>query len=91
MSDIIGIDLIGLILPPFIDLINTRITNAKVRYAVSLLVAVLVAGVIKFFGGELSWNNAGSMFASAGIIFAYAQTVYKLYWEKSATRATLIK
>lgn len=84
-------ELVGFILPPFIDLINRKVTNSNVRYLISLLVSLLVAGIIKYFDGGLIFGDVDQVLASAGIIFAEAQTVYKLYWEDSKVRATLVK
>lgn len=81
-------ELVGLVLPFFIDFINKNIENSKVRYVISLVVCLGVAGVIRF--PELTNGDVGQVLQSAGIIFAEAQTVYKLYWEKSALRAKVL-
>jgi hypothetical protein len=76
--------IVGLVMPPVIDLINTKITDTKVRYIVSLLTS-LILGLL-FSWNELDWQN---IFASASIIFAASQTTYNLYWKNSSTREAL--
>jgi len=73
--------LIGAILPPFIDVINTRLDSPLWRYIVSLTVCLLV-------GLALSWNNLNlnDILNSGAIVFAAAQTIYKTYWKESAVR-----
>lgn len=73
--------LAGGILPFIIDITNTKITNSKLRYVVSLLICFLIALAMNY--NELDWNN---VFESGAIIFTAAQTTYKTYWEKSDLR-----
>lgn len=82
-------ELIGFILPPFIDLINTRIADSRLRYVISMALCLAIGAVIRI--NELQAGDIGTVLKSAGIIFAEAQTVYKLYWEKSKERKTLQK
>jgi len=83
------LELIGLVLPFLIDIINKHITNSKVKFLISLFVSLALAAWIKF--DALVGGDVLSVLQSAGIVFAEAQTVYKLYWEKSAVRTALLK
>lgn len=80
-------NLIGFVLPPFIDLLNRKVSNSNLRYIISLALCLVISAVLHL--NELQLGNAESFFASAGLIFGEAQTVYKLYWEKSEVRDTL--
>lgn len=80
-------DLIGLVMPFFIDYINRNIANSSVRFVISLVSCLIVAALLnlqKLTGGDVS-----GVLASAGIIFTEAQAVYKLYWDKSQLRREL--
>lgn len=76
--------LAGGILPPFIDLINSKVANSKVRYVIALLISILVGGLLSI--NELTIEN---VLESAAIVFIAAQTVYATYWEKSDPRISL--
>jgi len=73
--------LLGVILPPLIDVINSKVKDSKVRYGVSLLVCVLVGVVLN--RQSVSMVN---VLGSASLIFASAQTVYNAYWQESGLR-----
>ena len=79
-------DFAGFILPPFIDLINRRIENSKVRFWVSMLVCVAVAVVLNLD----KLNSFDELLGKASLIFAQAQIVYKTYWEKSGIREKIV-
>jgi hypothetical protein len=83
-------DLIGFILPIVIDYINKfpAFSDSRVRYVVSMVVCLLVGAL--FHLNELKAGSVTETLSSAGIIFAEAQTVYKLYWKESGARARLI-
>lgn len=81
------LNLIGLVLPPVIDLVNKFVKDSRLRYVVSLLICILVGAVINF--NQLRVGSVTEFLVSAGLVFAEAQTVYKLYWSDSAARAKL--
>lgn len=72
-------DLVGLVLPPVIDLLNMRVKNSNLRYIASLLICVIV-GVALNIDKISSWQ---ALCANVGIVFACAQTVHKLYWSNT--------
>lgn len=77
-------NLIGLILPPLVDVINSKVANSNIRFLISIAICLVVAclsNIDKIKAGD--WN---SLLANAGIIFTEAQVVYKLYWDKSKVR-----
>ncbi len=77
---------VGAILPTLIDLLNRKVKNSKVRYAVSLVVC-LVVGVLL----NLKTLDVADVLGSGAVVFASAQTVYKTYWDKSKVRKILDK
>ena len=76
--------LAGAVLPPFIDLVNTRVASPAWRYVIALLASVLVGALLTF--GEWDWQD---ILKSASIVFIAAQTVYNTYWKRSGPRESL--
>jgi hypothetical protein len=76
--------LVGIILPPFIDLVNRYVKNGNWRYVASLVVSLVVGGLLSL--NELSLQN---VLESGAIVFAAAQTVYKTYYASSGVRERL--
>jgi len=81
--------LLGIFLPPIIDLINKRITNQKVRFLVSALLCIALGALLTF--EELKIGNTEELINSSLIIFASAQSVYHLFWKTSELRQTVLK
>lgn len=79
--------LVGFILPPFIDLINSRVVDTRLRWVISM--AICIALGVVFNLDKL--NNVEALLANIGLIFATAQTTFNLYWGKSDQRETLMK
>lgn len=77
---------LGAIMPLIIDQVNKYVDSSKWRYIISL-VFCLGVGVITNYK-ELRLD---SVLASASVVFASAQTVYKMYWEKSQARSRIIQ
>lgn len=73
--------IIGALLPPVIDLINRRISSSKVRYVISVVVCLLLGVALNYQG--LSLSNPETFLTSFGLIFASAQTTYKMYWKEN--------
>lgn len=81
------LELVGFILPPFIDLINRKIANDKLKYAVSMVVCLGISALFKM--SEIKSGDILEVLQSGAIIFAEAQTVYKMYWKGSDERKAL--
>lgn len=77
--------LIGFILPPFIDLLNAKVTNSKLKFWIALGVCFLVSVLMNLD----KLTNLEELLGSLGIIFAQSQIVYHTYWEKSEARQSL--
>ena len=76
--------ILGVIMPPIIDIVNKYVPNSNLRFLVSILFSLIVGGIIAFF--ENGWE---SVLANAGLVFVSAQAVYKLWYEKSGMQAKI--
>lgn len=86
MTDTILIEaVIGAVLPPIIDILNSMIENKKLRYVLSLLVCLGIGIVF-----NLNNLDATNVLASASIVFASAQTVYQTYWRTAEVRTFIV-
>jgi hypothetical protein len=84
MNDQLLLVIVGAILPPFIDLVNRFVKQSHWRFIISLVFSLVVGGVIAFL--QFGWDE---LLANGGLIFASAQTVYKLWYEKSSWQRTI--
>lgn len=80
--------LIGAILPIVVDLINRYIKHSRLRYLISLLIPVLVGAGMNY--GALQAGDPGELLGSMALVFAAAQTTYKVYWNKSKYRSLVV-
>lgn len=78
---------IGVILPPIIDGVNSRISNSKLRFLVSLLICIGAAALLN--PDQLLAGDVGEFLGTSSFIFAQAQIVYNTYWKKSAARVKM--
>lgn len=74
--------LVGAFMPFVIDLINRKVANSNIRYAISMAICLGIGALF-----NMDKLNAGDILASGAIIFASAQTVYKTYYKSSDARA----
>lgn len=80
-------ELVGLIVPFFIDFINRRVTNSDVRFWISMGVCALIGVALNY--SAIMAGSVEEVAKSASLVFASAQLTYKLYWEKSNLRENL--
>lgn len=78
---------LGALLPPIIDLVNNKIADSKVRYLVSIAFCTLLAFLVEQITNDST--TLGRLFEGSTSVFLSAQTIYKLFWEKSSLRASL--
>lgn len=76
--------LIGIILPPFIDLVNKHIQDKRIKFLVSLLVCIVLGIMLE--ANKLKYSSAEDILGSIALVFASAQTSYRLYWKGSTLR-----
>lgn len=82
-------ELIGFILPPFVDLINRNIPEDQTskKFLVSVGVCLIVAVAIKW--NSLTAGSVDEALGSFALIFTESQAVYKLYFKDSYLRSKL--
>jgi hypothetical protein len=78
-------DLIGFILPPVIDLVNQKISNAKAKFWIAMAICMIIGTIVNLD----KLNDLNGLLGSIAIIFAESQAVYKTYWGTSGARETL--
>ena len=76
--------IVGAVMPIVIDLVNKYINDSKIRYIISIVIC-LVIGVVF----NLKSLSVADILASGGIIFATAQSIYKIYYSQSELRAKI--
>lgn len=79
--------LVGFVLPPFIDLINSKVASSNLRYIISTVIC-LVVGVVTNLDKLSSWSD---IVANSALIFAEAQSTHKLYYADSGLRTSIQK
>lgn len=77
--------LIGLVMPMLIDIVNRNIWDSRWRYVISIVFCLLVGTIT-----NLKELRLDSVLASGAIVFASAQTVYKMYWANSTARVKVL-
>lgn len=84
--------LIGLVMPPVIELIKRKLPdNRKAIYAVSLGTSALVGLIASWFNGELLLSQADVVLGSIGAAMIASQTVYNVYWKNSKLESRIAK
>jgi hypothetical protein len=81
----------GWFMPVVVDAVNNHIKNSRMRFVVSVLLSVVVAGLLNYdqvFSID-SFSDAGVFMATVSLLFAQAQISYNLYWKKSEARKAL--
>jgi len=83
---------VGIGLPVVIDFVNARVANSKIRFVLSVVICAVVALALNFNKvlEVNNWQDAGILAGQVSFIFAQAQIVYKLYWEKNPLRTKII-
>ncbi len=71
----------GAVLPPFIDILNRRVKDSRLRFVVSMLVCLASGALI-----NIDQLNLENFLESGTLIFASAQTIYHTYWKTSRLR-----
>jgi len=81
-------ELLAILLPPFIDLINRKIKNSDLRFWVSVLVCIGIGGVINYIDTSFQFVSlrAGldSVSSTIMIVFGWSQISYIGIYEDSA-------
>jgi hypothetical protein len=83
-------ELIGLLLPPLIDLINRKILDEDVRFWISVGICVVFGIVIHMLQHGYNFSNQDEVVKSILTVFGLAQISFNGYWKKSTIRETMI-
>ena len=78
--------IVGALLPPVIDFINRHVGSSQLKYIISLVVSVIIGAVLNYQNLDLA-----TVLGSTALVFAAAQSTYKLYWEDSGIRKKMVK
>lgn len=81
-------DLIGLALPPVIDLINHKVSHGALKLFISVTISLIVAALLNL--DKLNVSNAQDIFKSGLVVFGSAQVTYQLYWKDSLDRQRMV-
>ena len=83
-------ELIGLLLPILIDLINRKINDSDLRFWVSVGICAIVGIFLNWIATSFSFTSAmeafNSLTSSVMEVFGLAQLSYKALWENSKAR-----
>lgn len=82
-------NLIGFILPPIIDLVNSKVPNTKLRFWIAFVICAVIGVAIKY--KELAVGNVDVALGSVSLVFAEAQVIYYQFWQGSGVRESLQK
>lgn len=84
-------ELLGIILPAFIDVLNRKVSDSDKRFWISVVVCSMVGIFINYIDTSFAFENArvafDSLSASVLATFGIAQISYKALWENSTIRA----
>lgn len=79
--------LIGLILPPFVDVLNRDVPNEQERFIVALLLCIGLAVLTQW--NSLIGGSPMAIATTASLIFFESQIIFKLYFKNSFLRKKL--
>ena len=81
-------DLIGLVLPPVIDLINHKVSNSSVKLLITVTISLVIGALLNL--DKLNVKDAGDVLQAGLVVFGSAQVTYQLYWKKSLDRQQMV-
>ena len=81
-------DLVGLVLPPVIDLINHKVSNSSLKLLISVAISLVVGALLNL--DKLNINSAPEVLKSGLVVFGSAQVTYQLYWKDSLDRQRMV-
>jgi hypothetical protein len=79
--------LVGVILPPFIEVLNKDVTDHNEQVIVTVLTCVLAATLLHWT--ELTTWSVDAFFGNLAIIIGESQVVYAMYWKNSVLKTKL--
>lgn len=79
-------NLIGFILPPFVEYLNKDVPNENARFVISLVACLLAALAVNWQKIAAGTMTQEQLVLLIGIIFTESQTIFKLYFQESWLR-----
>lgn len=76
-----GPELIGFILPPFVEWLNREVPTGTERFIVTLLVCLIVSIILKW--DNIVYGTPEQVAATFGILFVQSQLIFRLYFKNS--------
>ena len=83
------IELLGLLLPPLIDVINAKITNSGARFWISVIVCTVIGTTLHFVQNN-GIASQDELAKSIMFVFGAAQLSYKGFYEESSVRKSIL-
>lgn len=80
------IELLGLLLPPLIELINKKVTDSTWKFWISVVVCAIFGVLINFFTHGNHLGSQDDVAKSILAVFAASQISFKTVWENSQMR-----
>ena len=81
--------IIGAVLPFLFEFINRFVKNSNLKFLISLLLPLLIGVGISF--NQLGFGSIEAILASGSIVFASAQSVYKLWFKDSGLQQKIAR
>lgn len=78
---------VGFVMPLLVELINRDVTNAKVRFIVTVVLCSVVAALLNI--PKILVGNVSDLFTTLTLIFGESQVVYNLYFKASALKESM--
>lgn len=72
--------ILGQLMPPIVEVVNSKIANKLWRYGVAMLISIILGFVTVFLTGEF---NNGEVLGSIGAAFLSSQTAYYVWFKNS--------
>jgi hypothetical protein len=86
-------ELVGIILPPIIDLINQFVTNKQMRFLVAFAFCALVGAGLNWIATQFVFMSVQSGFQSIAtsilVVFGASQLTYNLGYSNSKVQQTI--
>lgn len=83
-------ELIGVLLPVVIDLLNRKVANSDMRFWISVGICTAIGAFLNYLQTQFVFSDLMTGFqsvtASTMTVFGLAQLSYKAIWEKSEAR-----
>lgn len=73
--------LVGVILPPFVQIINKDIPKERERFIVTIVICLFVGAILRW--KSIAYGTPEDVLTSSSLVFVESQAVFKLYFKDS--------